>query len=72
VKKLQSEEAKIVEYKKYLGKNREFLVGLSAAEAKFLKVQGNLQIILKQMEDTQKQIQKLHIDIDKEGCTECK
>ncbi len=56
----------------FLGKNRSFLAGLSAKEAsKFLKVSGNVTVILAHMDKQKAKISKLETDANNEGCGAC-
>lgn len=57
--------------KHYLGKNRDFLFNLSAKEAKFLKVKGNEQMILKNLDRIKAKLENLQTDFSQGGCEEC-
>jgi hypothetical protein len=70
---LSRSKAELEKHQSYLGKNRLFLANLSAKEAsKFLKVSGNVTVILTQIDRIKAQIAKLDDKVAEEGCTQCK
>jgi hypothetical protein len=72
MKDISDSKAMLEKDKTFLGKNRGFLAGLSANEAsKFLKVSGNVTVILAHMDKIKAKIATLEADAAKEGCEAC-
>ncbi len=56
----------------FLGKNRSYLAVLGAKEAsKFIKVSGNIELILNRIDASKERAKALNAEMEKEGCDAC-
>jgi hypothetical protein len=69
---LKKKEDQINENTEFLGKNRAYLTMLSPSEAsKYLKVEGNVKIILERIDELKRESAALEEDLEKLGCEKC-
>ncbi len=69
---IRQKETQIEENTEFLGKNRAYLTMLSPTEAsKFLKVEGNIMMILQRIDELKKDVVRLESEMEKQGCDAC-